>query len=112
MKIIAGERARSPDAALLRALRNAHRWSAPLRSGTSLKAIADMHGYSESYVARKRRHIADHGASLPDKRPRKPLKSHGKLTRIPYREMRLGLVAERRAFEPPRNFLAPKKFPK
>ncbi len=52
MKIIAGTPARSPDAALLRALNNAHRWSAMLRSGTKLKTIASNAGCSESYIAR------------------------------------------------------------
>ena len=52
LKIVAGERQPTPDPALVRALRNAHRWAAMLKSGTTLKAIADREGFSESYVAR------------------------------------------------------------
>lgn len=51
-KIIAGDPLPAPDPALLRGLRNAHRWSAMMRGGTRLKAIADKVGYSESYIAR------------------------------------------------------------
>lgn len=52
LKIVAGERQPTPDPALVRALRNAHRWAAMLKSGIALKAIADRAGFSESYVAR------------------------------------------------------------
>ncbi|MCB1390265.1 MAG: recombinase family protein [Rhodobacteraceae bacterium] len=52
MKIIAGERERTPDPALLRALRHAHRWSAAIKSGIPLKQLARSEGLSDSYVAR------------------------------------------------------------
>ncbi|WIY25830.1 recombinase family protein [Parasedimentitalea psychrophila] len=52
MKIIAGETEPAPDAAMIRALRNAHLWAADLRSGTPLARIAEARGVSKSYVAR------------------------------------------------------------
>ena len=52
MKIVAGESHPAPDAALVRALRNAHRWASDLRRGAPLKAIARNRDHSESYVAR------------------------------------------------------------
>ena len=52
MKIVAGERQPVPDPVLVRALRNAHRWAAMLKSGTALNAIADREGLSKSHVAR------------------------------------------------------------
>ncbi|MDH3666994.1 MAG: recombinase family protein [Paracoccaceae bacterium] len=52
MKIVAGERQPTPDPVLVRALGNAHRWSAMLKSGATLNAIADRAGLSKSYVAR------------------------------------------------------------
>jgi site-specific DNA recombinase len=52
MKIIAGERQTSPDPAMLRALRHAHRWAHMLKAGTPLKVIAAREGFSESYVGR------------------------------------------------------------
>jgi len=52
MKIVAGERQPMPDQAMIRALRNAHRWADMLKSGTALKDIAEREGFSESYVGR------------------------------------------------------------
>ncbi len=52
MKIIAGNTAPAPDAAMIRALRNAHRWSESLKSGISLKRLASEVNVSERYVAR------------------------------------------------------------
>jgi len=52
MKIVAGERQPTPDPALVRALRNAHRWAAMMKSGVALTAIADREGLSKSYVGR------------------------------------------------------------
>ncbi|MCA0872179.1 recombinase family protein [Seohaeicola saemankumensis] len=52
MKIFAGQLARAPDPAMIRALRNAHRWSAHLKSGTPLKRLASDANMSERYVAR------------------------------------------------------------
>jgi site-specific DNA recombinase len=52
MKIVAGERQPSPDPAMLRALRHAHRWADMLRAGTPLKVIAAREGFSESFVGR------------------------------------------------------------
>jgi len=47
-------RARTPDAALLRAIARAHRWFEELLSGraTSLAAIARRQGVADRYVAR------------------------------------------------------------
>ncbi|SDL26049.1 recombinase family protein [Aliiruegeria lutimaris] len=52
MKIVAGSFAPSPDAAMVRALRNAHHWSEALKSGTPLKRLASEVKTSERYVAR------------------------------------------------------------
>ncbi len=52
MKIIAGERQPAPDLAMIRALRNAHRWADMLKCGTALRDIAEREGFSESYVGR------------------------------------------------------------
>ena len=52
VKIVAGERRPMPDQAMIRALRNAHRWADMLKSGAALKAIAVREGFSESYVGR------------------------------------------------------------
>ena len=52
MKIVAGERQPTPDQAMIRALRNAHRWADMLKAGTALKDIADRDGFPKSYVAR------------------------------------------------------------
>ncbi|KIC09816.1 resolvase [Leisingera sp. ANG-M1] len=52
MKIVAGSFAPAPDAAMIRALRNAHRWSDALRSGTPLKRLATDVNVSERYAAR------------------------------------------------------------
>lgn len=51
-KIVVGSRAPTPDRTLLRALRLAHRWADMLKSGSSLKDIAQTEARSESYVAR------------------------------------------------------------
>ncbi len=51
-KIVAGEREAAPDAALIRALQNAHLWSGEMRIGNPLKKIAEMHGVSRSYAGR------------------------------------------------------------
>ncbi len=52
LKIVAGDRRRSPDPAMLRALRNAHRWADMLKGGLGLKDISVREGMSESYVGR------------------------------------------------------------
>jgi DNA invertase Pin-like site-specific DNA recombinase len=52
VKIVSGERQPAPDRAMLRALRNAHRWAGMLRSGVALGEIAQRGGASESYVGR------------------------------------------------------------
>jgi len=52
MKIIAGETTPLPDAAMIRALRNAHLWANDLRNGTPIARIAETRGVSKSYVAR------------------------------------------------------------
>ncbi|QFT47417.1 DNA-invertase hin [Roseivivax sp. THAF40] len=52
MKIVAGQRRPSPDATLIRALRNAHHWADRIRTGTSLSALARTEGISERYMAR------------------------------------------------------------
>lgn len=52
MKLVAGERTPEPDTTLLRALRNAHRWAALQKAGTSLTDIAKRDGVSESYARR------------------------------------------------------------
>ncbi|SFL56882.1 recombinase family protein [Shimia aestuarii] len=52
MKIIAGEMAPSPDATLIRALRNAHDWVVQMKAGSSVKQIASATSISESYITR------------------------------------------------------------
>jgi DNA invertase Pin-like site-specific DNA recombinase len=52
MKIVAGDRSPAPDAALIRALRNAHRWAADLRSGIALRELASKETFSGRYIAR------------------------------------------------------------
>jgi site-specific DNA recombinase len=52
VKIVSGDREATPDRAMLRALRNAHRWAAMLKAGVALGDIADRDGASESYVGR------------------------------------------------------------
>lgn len=52
MKIVAGNFASVPDAALIRALRNAHRWSETLKSGKPLNRLATEVNVSERYLAR------------------------------------------------------------
>jgi site-specific DNA recombinase len=52
MRIVSGERAAVPDPTLLRALRNAHRWTEALKSGTPLGKLASSEGVSERYLAR------------------------------------------------------------
>ncbi|MBJ6370757.1 recombinase family protein [Sedimentitalea arenosa] len=52
MKIVAGTRAPAPDATMIRALRNAHRWAAALKSGTPLTRLATDEKTSERYAAR------------------------------------------------------------
>ena len=52
MKIIAGDRAPAPDPVLIRSLRNAHRWTKALKSGTPLRRLAGSAEYSERYIAR------------------------------------------------------------
>ncbi len=51
-KIVAGEREAKPDAALIRALQNAHLWSGEMRKGAPLNKIAKKHGVSRSYAGR------------------------------------------------------------
>ncbi|HSG37528.1 MAG TPA: hypothetical protein VLA27_08840 [Paracoccaceae bacterium] len=52
MKIITGDLAPAPDETLIKALRNAHRWAAALRRGTTLSKLAAEEGHSERYLAR------------------------------------------------------------
>lgn len=52
MRIVSGEIAPAPDPTLLRALRNAHRWTEALKSGTPLGKLASSEGISERYLAR------------------------------------------------------------
>ncbi|RYH06259.1 recombinase family protein [Tropicimonas sp. IMCC6043] len=52
MKILAGNIAPAPDAAMIRALRNAHRWSESLKAGTPLNHLAAEVNTSERYLAR------------------------------------------------------------
>jgi site-specific DNA recombinase len=52
MRIVSGERTPVPDPTLLRALRNAHRWTEALTSGTPLGKLASSEGVSERYLAR------------------------------------------------------------
>jgi site-specific DNA recombinase len=49
-RLIAGQTAPAPDAALLRCLAQAHRWVAALRRGESLVDIARREKHSESYL--------------------------------------------------------------
>jgi site-specific DNA recombinase len=50
IRIVAGDRAATPDAAICRALRNAHRWAEAMRHGTPLAALAEREGVTEAYV--------------------------------------------------------------
>jgi hypothetical protein len=52
VKIVSGERELTPDRAMFRALRNAHRWAGMLKSGVAFGDIAARDGASESYVGR------------------------------------------------------------
>jgi hypothetical protein len=52
MKIVAVTRAPAPDAAMIRALRNAHRWADALKSGAPLTRLATDEKTSERYAAR------------------------------------------------------------
>ncbi|MGY6633208.1 MAG: hypothetical protein ACXIU8_05635 [Alkalilacustris sp.] len=52
VKIVAGERQPLPDQAMIRALRNAHRWARMLKAGVALTDIADRARASVSYVGR------------------------------------------------------------
>ncbi len=52
MKIVVGGRHPPPDLEMIPALRNAHRWTGMLKSGSALKDIAKREGFSESYVGR------------------------------------------------------------
>jgi site-specific DNA recombinase len=52
MKIVAGNRAASPDATLIRALRNAHVWVRQMKEGAAIRQVARNAAMSESYVAR------------------------------------------------------------
>lgn len=47
-----GESAPAPDAAMIRALKNAHLWAAYTRNGSPLTHIADTNRVSKSYIAR------------------------------------------------------------
>lgn len=51
MKIVAGKIAPTPDGTMIRALRNAHRWSDALKSGIPLKRLAADAKVSERYAA-------------------------------------------------------------
>ncbi|PKP75581.1 MAG: hypothetical protein CVT84_02575 [Alphaproteobacteria bacterium HGW-Alphaproteobacteria-6] len=51
-RIIAGDPVPAPDATLIRALRNAHRWAAALKSGTTLGRLAAAEKVAERYLAR------------------------------------------------------------
>ncbi len=51
-RIVAGDPMPRPDAALLRGLRNAHRWAEALKAGRSLREIASAEGFSDRYIAR------------------------------------------------------------
>ncbi|TCL08254.1 DNA invertase Pin-like site-specific DNA recombinase [Shimia isoporae] len=52
MKIVAGEMQTTPDATLIRALKNAHDWVTQMKAGTSVKHIAAATSISESYITR------------------------------------------------------------
>jgi DNA invertase Pin-like site-specific DNA recombinase len=49
-KIVAGDRAPEPDRTLLRALAQAHAWSAELRNGAPLSEVAAATSHSPSYI--------------------------------------------------------------
>lgn len=51
-KIIIGEQRPSPDATLVKALRNAHAWSTDVKRGIPIRKIAQKASFSENYVAR------------------------------------------------------------
>ncbi|NGQ93155.1 recombinase family protein [Rhodobacter sp. HX-7-19] len=51
-RIIAGDPLPAPDATLIRALRNAHRWAEALKSGTALGRLAAAEKVAERYLAR------------------------------------------------------------
>ncbi len=51
-RIIAGQATPEPDQTLIRGLRNAHAWSDALRSGETLKDLAQRVGHSERYIRR------------------------------------------------------------
>jgi hypothetical protein len=51
-KIVSGEREPTPDRAMLRELRNAHRWAGMLKAGVALGEIAERDSASESNVGR------------------------------------------------------------
>ncbi|MDE0589075.1 recombinase family protein [Halocynthiibacter sp. C4] len=50
MRIVAAEYAPAPDQTLIRALNNAHSWVGQMKSGISVKAIANKVSVSDSYV--------------------------------------------------------------
>ncbi|MCI2400830.1 hypothetical protein [Aliiroseovarius subalbicans] len=52
MKIIAGGFEPLPDSTLQRALRNAHIWADQVRTGVSLKQVAQYAHKTESYIRR------------------------------------------------------------
>lgn len=52
MKLVAGDRKPEADPALVRGLRNAHRWGAGLKAGMPLAALAARERVSERYMAR------------------------------------------------------------
>ncbi len=54
-KIVAGDTLPRPDPVLVRALAEAHRWAAALRSGTPLGAVALAEGHAESHVRTRTR---------------------------------------------------------
>ena len=51
-KVVAGDRIRQPDPALLKALRLAHAWTRRMKNGEGLRAIAHATGRNEGYIAR------------------------------------------------------------
>lgn len=51
-RIIAGDPVPAPDATLIRALRNAHRWAEALKSGAPLGRLAAAEKVAERYLAR------------------------------------------------------------
>ncbi|MDU8912502.1 recombinase family protein [Aestuariicoccus sp. MJ-SS9] len=52
MKIVAGDLAPTPDPTLLRGLRNAQRWTAAIKTGTTLSQLAETERLSARYIAR------------------------------------------------------------